>query len=182
MQLNQTVAPASEPLTLSEVKEHLRVLHADDDAYIGLLITTVREHIENVTNRQLVIATFELLNSYFVSKLPKGSLQSVTKIEYLDENGDYVVLDTTKYYEYADNGIGHIEYLDIPSIPTHREAIKITFNAGYTTVPEAIKQYMKVKIATLYENREEYVIGASISDFGNEFIENMISSYKIRSV
>ena len=182
MQLTQIVAPATEPITLEEAKAFLRVLHSDDDALISSIITAVIEHVENVTNRQLVIATFELKNYNFVCRLPKGSLQSVSKIEYLDANGDYIILDSTKYYEYMDNGLGYIEYLEIPYIPTHREAVKITFIAGYTIVPETIKQYMKVKIATLYENREEYVIGASISNFGNEFIENILSSYKIRSI
>ena len=58
--------------------------------------------------------------------------------------------------------------------------MKITFVSGYESVPEAIKAYMKVKIATLYENREEFVIGASIAEFGNKFVENLLSSYKVR--
>ena len=182
MQLIQTVVPTDEPITLKEMKEFLRVLHEDDDALIGLLIIAVREHIENITNRQLESATFGLLSHNFTCKLPKGSLQSVEKIEYLNELGDYITLSASSYYSYIDNGIGYIEYLDTPTLQTHREAVKITFIAGYATVPEAIKQYMKVKIATLYENREEYVIGVSISKFGSEFIENILSSYKIRSI
>ena len=182
MQLIQTVAPAQEPITLDEAKAFIRILDDEDDLLIGTLISAVREHVENVTNRQLGSATFELYASDFITKLPKNPVASISKIEYMDENGSYTELDNTTYYLYEHNGIGCINYSDIPTVKDHKKAVKITFVSGYASVPEAIKAYMKVKISTLYENREEFVIGASIAEFGNEFVENLLSSYKVRSL
>jgi len=182
MQLIQTVAPIAEPLTLVEVKAFLRILDDTDDLLLGTLITTIRSHVENITNRQLGSATFELYASDFVTKLPKNPIDSISKIEYMDANGNYILLDNTTYYLYENNGLGRIDYDTIPTVQDHKKAVKITFISGYTTIPEAIKSYMKVKIATLYENREEYVIGANIAEFGNKFVENLLSSYKVRSI
>jgi len=182
MRLVQTVAPLQEPISLAEAKGFLQVLDNDSDTLISSLIVAVREHVENVTNRQLESATFELYAEDFISKLPKNPITSISKIEYLDENGVYLELDNTSYYLYENNGIGYINYSVIPTLQDHKESLKVTFTSGYTTVPEAIKAYMKVKISTLFENREQFVIGASISSFGGEFIENLLSPYKIRNV
>ena len=182
MQLIQTVAPLAEPLTLEEVKEFLRVLDTDSDVLISALIVAVREHVENITNRQLEVATFELLNENLFSTLPKGSLKEVLKVEYLNSSLDYVEFDSSKYYTFVENGIGKIFYQEYPTLQDHKQAVKVTFNCGYDVVPEAIKAYMKVKISTLFENREQFVIGASISDFGGDFIDNLLSPYRIRNI
>lgn len=182
MQLIQTVAPVKEPLSLLEVKEFLRVLDDDSDALINSLIISVREHIENVTNRQLEVATFEMTTSDFVSKLPKSSIKSVSKVEYMGLDGVYIALPDSTYYLYDRYGIGYISYSEIPLIKEHKKAVKITFVCGYDIVPEAIKQYMKVKISTLFENREQFVVGVSISEFGGEFIESLLLPYKIKSI
>jgi len=182
MRLVQTVAPLQEPITQAEAKDFLRVLDSDSDNLILALIVAVREHVENITNRQLEVATFELYLDYFPSKLPKNPINSIEKIEYMDESGTYQLLDSSLYYLYVENGIGMIEYLSKPLFKDHKESIKITFTSGYDLTPEPIKQYMRVKISTLFENREEFVVGASISSFNDGFIENLLNSYKVRSV
>ncbi len=181
MQLTQIVAPAKEPLSLEEVKEFLRILDNDSDTFLTSLIIAVREHIENITNRQLEVATFELISDKLFTKLPKGSLKSIEKIEYLDKKGVYLELDSNKYYMYKNDGLGCISFNEAPSIQNHKQAVKVTFVCGYDAVPEAIKQYMRVKISTFNENREQFVIGVSIAEFGGGFIENLLTSYKIRN-
>ena len=185
MQLVQTVAPLVEPLTLDEAKDFLRVLDNDSDTLISSMISAVREHVQNVTNRQLEVATYELYADSFISALSKNPIKSIDKIEYMDANGDYLLLDSNLYYLYEDLEVGHIDYLQLvsapyPNIQDHKKAVKITFTCGYDKVPEAIKAYMRVKISTLFENREEFVIGAPIAEFGSRFIENLLSPYKIK--
>lgn len=182
MQLIQTVAPLAEPLSLVEVKAFLRILDDTDDLLLGTLITAIRSHVENITNRQLGSATFELYDRLLINTLPKNPITSIEKIEYMDSDYNYVEMDTSNYYLFEKNGVGHIKYDEFPSLEDHEKAVKVTFVSGYDTTPEVIKQYMKVKIATLYENREEFVIGANIASFGGDFIENLLSSYKIRSI
>ena len=182
MQLIQTVAPAQEPISLEDTKDFLRVLDTDSDNLITSLIVAVREHVENVTNRQLERATFELLASDFISKLPKNPISSIEKIEYMNADGNYVLLDASTYYLYERNGIGYISYSEIPNILDHKQAVKITFISGYVTVPETIKQYIRITVSNLFENKEPWVIGASVAKINGELIENLLSPHKIRSI
>ena len=181
MYLKQTVAPTSEPITLDEAKAFLRVLDSDSDELINSLIVAVREYVENITNRQLLPATFEAYDANIIYKLPKNPIRSIEKIELLGDDGVYSEFDSSLYYLFGELGIGYVGYKTLPELIEHPEAFKITFTSGYDIVPEAIKQYMKVKIATLFENREEFVVGVSISEFSNRFIDSLIAPYIVRN-
>jgi len=180
MKLVQTVAPTTEPITLVEAKAFLRVLGSDDDALITTMIAQATKHVENVVNRQLIRATYELYTDGFITKLPKNPIQSIEKIEYMDENEVYQLLDASLYYLYEELEIGKIEYKDLPGLLTHKKAVKITFVCGHTSVPEPIQAYIKVKVSTLYEFREQFIVGASVSHPKDDFIENLLSPYKIK--
>ncbi len=181
MQLIQTVAPLKEPLTLAEAKEFLRVLDDDSDNDILTTIAEVIESIEEYTARQLMTATFEVFTEDFIVKLPKNPIQSISKIEYMDENCDYIELDNTTYYLYERFGIGCVNYSIIPNYKEHKKAIKITIVCGYIDVPKPIIRYIKVKLSTWMELKEDEVLGISISKVEG-YTENLISPYKIRSI
>jgi len=93
MSLVQTIAPASEPITLTEAKAHLRVEtdFTEDDTIIGTFISAARESCEARTGRQLVTATYALRLGGFPCgdsiELPKPPLVSVTSITYVDTDG-----------------------------------------------------------------------------------------------
>jgi len=181
MYLKQTITPASEPITLDKAKAFLRVLDNDSDELINSLIVAAREHVENITNRQLLLATFELYDANIVHKLPKNPIRSIEKIELLGSDGAYSEFDSSLYYLFIEHGVGYVGYKTMPTLLNHPQAYKITFTSGYDVVPEAIKQYMKVKIATLFENREQFVVGVSISEFSNKFIDSLIAPYIVRN-
>jgi len=181
MQVIQTVAPTQEPITLDEAKKFLRITHANEDNLISSLISTTRELAESYLNRQLEIATFELytssLNTDF--RLPKNPIKEIISVEYLDDSNIYQVFNSDNYYLYEDSGIGYIHFEELPSYTDNKKAIKITFRSGYDEVPDSIKQWMKVKISSYYENRESIVVGASVSDIGKDLIDGLLNQYRI---
>lgn len=102
MALHVTIVtpPATEPVSVSEVKRHLRVDWGDDDADITDMVSSARQWLERKLNRALITqtlrATFDLPNvssAYGVVgglvglpprlafDLPYAPLQSVTTVE-----------------------------------------------------------------------------------------------------
>lgn len=184
MNLIQTVSPLEEPLSLEDAKNFMHIIEDDENTLIEDMIRSAREYAENYTNRQLEVATFELINEiiYCGFKLPKNPVKSITKIEYMDSNGTYQIMPNTDYYVYIDNGISKLHINKMPSYKCDKRAFKITFVGGYDVVPSSIVSYIKMLVSTMYENRESYVIGASINTSANPLLDKMLNMYRIQSV
>src|ERR1043165_6670587 len=60
MSLSLVTPPIREPLTLQQLKDHLRVTIDDDDAYITALIPVLRSRAERQTRRALITQTWDL--------------------------------------------------------------------------------------------------------------------------
>jgi len=182
MNVVQIVAPTSEPITLDEAKLAMRVLEDFDDTLINTMIADAREYAEDYTNRQFMPATFELYTDKFVQdmKMRKNPIKSIEKIEYMDENGNYQILGTDNYYLYGDNDIYRIHFEKIVPHKKHKEAIKITFVAGYDKVPNQIVAFIRALTGTTYEKRELYSEGIPINTFANPMMHNMINMYRIQ--
>jgi hypothetical protein len=53
-----TQGPASEPISLKDAKNYLKVTETDDDALIGVLITAAREEVENFCSRSFAVKSY----------------------------------------------------------------------------------------------------------------------------
>ena len=97
--LEIVTAPASEPITISDVKCHARVDTEDEDLLISQMIKAARISLERIMNRTFVNTTFDYFLDHFpaVILLPRAPLNSVTSITYLDSNGDSQTLASTEY-------------------------------------------------------------------------------------
>lgn len=182
MNLTQIVAPLAEPLTLADAKTFMHILETDEDDLISSMIVSTREYVENYIGRQLMTATFELINEIIYSgfRLPKSPLQSITKIEYMDESGTYQLMSTDDYYVYTESEISKLHINQMPTYKDDKRAFKITFISGYTTVPSSIVSYMKIAVSTMYENRESYVVGVSIDKQANPLLDKMLDMYRVQ--
>lgn len=184
MNLTQIVAPLSEPLSLDDAKLFMHIIETDEDTLIESMIIAAREYAENYTNRQLMTATFELINEiiYCGFRLPKNPVKSVSKIEYMDLNGVYQLMSANDYYVYIENGISKLHINQMPTYKEDKRAFKITFVSGYDVIPASILSYMRMAISTMYENREQYLIGATIEVNANPLLNKMLSMYRIESL
>lgn len=191
MGLALKTAPISDPLTLIEVKAHLNILSNDDDTLILFLIGVVTEQAEEITNRQLMLATYEMTMDILPDRfeIKKPPLHAVEKIEYIPDGSDsYVLLDTSKYMVDTTVEPGVVirrNDASYPSISWMVNAVRVTFAAGYTdteSVPKSIKQWMMIRISTLFEHREEIVVGVSVTPIQNNYNDYLISKYRVISL
>jgi len=152
---------ATEPVSLTEAKLHLRVTDTAEDDLISALITTAREYCEKFTGRSLAEQTVEYYLDRFPCadeiNLPMPPLQSVTSVKYTDSDGIETTMPTDAYLVDAVAGRVVLPYYGVwPSFtPYTVNPVKIRYVAGYTTdVPKSIKQAMLLLIGHWYMNRE----------------------------
>ena len=187
MALKLITAPTEEPLTLAEAKLHLRVDGTDEDSLITALIVAAREAAEHETGRAFVTQTLELVLDEFPEAfvLRRPPVASVTSVKYLDPaTGAELTLDPADTL--LDN-ISEPAYL-VPaygkSWPTARataNAVRVRYVAGYgaaAAVPVAIKQWMKLAIGTMYENRSSVVAG-QFAPLPDRFWSALLDPYRI---
>jgi uncharacterized phiE125 gp8 family phage protein len=167
MRLTLITPPAVEPVTLEEMKDHLRVDHDDEDVVIQNYITAARQKLEGrngLLGRCLISQKWRMTFDRFTREieLPFPPVQSVDRISYLGLSGDEVVMNPV---DYRLSGLGDIDgtkirYRHAYGWPETYEGDSafIEFTAGYgdgpADVPEPIRQAIKVYAAHLYENRE----------------------------
>lgn len=149
--------------TVESVKQHLRVTHNDDDAYINLLIMAATAQVEVATNRQLINATYAYKIDDFPREieLPKPPLSSVTSIAYIDTDGVSQTVSSSDYVVYTTGVVGRIGLAYGSIWPIARnipEAVTVTYVAGYgatpASVPASIKQAINLLVGHWYTNRE----------------------------
>lgn len=94
-----TADDVCEPVTLEQVKAHLRIIDSNaDDGYIESLIKPAREKAEQVTGQSLVAHTviFENSDCEGETELLYPPIGVVSKVEYFD-GSDYVELTSDEF-------------------------------------------------------------------------------------
>lgn len=177
MALTRLVAPSVPPLTLAEVKKHLRVSSTDQDDLITIYLKAATDYIDGewgFLGRAIVTQTWLLTIDEFPAaeiKIPLPPLQSVTSIKYDDAAGVEQTVSAANYYVDTASEPGWVVPLLNVSWPTPLDginAVRIEFVAGYlpssdsppdltANVPFNIKAGLMLLIANMFEHREENV-------------------------
>lgn len=171
----------------------LTATSAEDDL-LNAIITAAREHVEDITRRQIITATWDFFLQDWPDKdyikLPYGNLQSVSSIKYKESDwltsADDKTLALMTDYLVETNGeqCGRIVLPYGESWPNDTlypsNPIIIRFVVGWTTkalVPGRIKSAIKLLCSDLYESRGEPVLGQTVSE--NKTAERLLASCRL---
>jgi len=194
MTVRVVVPPENEPLTLAEAKLHLREDGDDQDDLITALIQGAREYAERYTSRALIEQTLELTLPSFCDliELPRPPLIEVEYVEYTDVDGVIQTVAEEVYQVDTYRQPGRIAPAYNQSWPATRSgdfnAVAIRYKAGYAStcagdpasgVPATIKQWMRIRIAQLYEHREAIVTGTIVAQIPSDFVDGLLDSYRV---
>lgn len=184
------IAPTAEPVSLAEIKAHLRVDETADDELLNELVQGAREHVEDITRRAIMTQTWDFVLHEFPRKpyikLPYGNLQSVTSMTYKDSDGVVTTLTQGTDYLVETNGeqCGRIVLPCSGSWPSavfySSNPICIRYSCGWTSaaaVPKKIKTAIKMIVADMYEGRGDAVIGQTVVE--NNTALRLLSSARL---
>lgn len=186
MILTLVTPPQTEPVSLDEAKDHLRVSANDDDVRITGYITAARKWIENYTGRALLTQTWDMWLKEFPYStedvdIPKAPLQSITFINYVDADGNTQTLSSSIYSVDTDSIPGEV-YLGYnqtwPTTRWQRKAVNIRFIAGFgddpDDIPREIIEAILLQVQILYEQPSDAILMAM-----ENARDNLISMYRI---
>lgn len=167
MKLTCITPPTTQPVSLEEAKNFCRILGDDDNMIIPLLIDAATDYAQNVTSRQLCTATYAVVVGGKESPLllPKAPLKAITSVTC---NG--VELDYSLHYDYD---VAFIEF-------SATDDVTITYECGYDVIPASLKAWCLNKVSTLYENREQIIIGTIVQEISKSVIDCILDHYKVR--
>jgi uncharacterized phiE125 gp8 family phage protein len=186
MGLRVITPPSVEPVSLAEAKLHLRVDHDADDALIASLVSAAREECEHLLERALAPQTLQLLLDEWPAeiRMPKPPLVAVTSVQYVDASGVLVSLPADQYA--LDQGQEPSWVLpamdaDWPETALVANAVRVEYVAGYEAAdcPPLIKQWIKLRVGTLYAYREADAERAPVA---SGFADRLIDRYRIVTI
>ena len=161
--LTLSAGPSGYPVTLQELKDHLRLDDINDfDVQLNNLIKEGTDYAERYTGQKLITQTWTYKLDQFSRKIdmPYYPLQSVSSIQYQDDNNAQQTLSSAYYDVDTDSRPGRIELAHNYTYPTTYStpnAVTITFVCGYGTasaVPERFKTVIKMYAQSMFEMNE----------------------------
>ncbi len=165
MTLFRTLEPAVEPVTLSEVKAHLRIDHMQEDGLIEGLIRAARQEVEKTTGQALIDQAWRLVlddwpvrDTVFLRRTPVKAVLSVTLF---DADGAGSLLDPDSYLLDPFSAPARLHFARRPPGPgLALNGIEVDFSAGYgeagTDVPDLLRRAVLMLAGHWYEFRAQY--------------------------
>lgn len=177
-------APSGLAVDVAYVRDdHLRVTAGTvEDTKIQRAIEASTQACEAFTGRSLLPQTWALVLTTFPTGgllLPRVPLIDVTSIAYSDENGDPQTLASNLYNVQRQSGpqcrrswIDPIPDTVWPATQLRRDAVTVTYRAGYvetpgaspevTNIPSGLKEGIAMRAAELYKQRSDSIIGIGV--------------------
>jgi uncharacterized phiE125 gp8 family phage protein len=174
MALKIATPPASEPVSSTEAKLHLKVDASTDDTLIANLITTAREAVEAIARRALITQTWDLYLDEFPEgdelKIPFPPLQSAT-VQYTSLDNVTATFAPANYAVDVYSEPGRIKLVYGAAWPGGSlcalNGVKVRFVAGFgaaAAVPLKYKQAILLLVGHWYANREQVAGNVNLSE------------------
>lgn len=160
----QVGQPMVDPISVDQVKEHLRIEHSDDDAYLTSLIDAAVNFVDvdGVLGKPIIDRKFALeFRDYPTTpvRLPYANFKELDNIKVI-QDGTLVTQDNDDFQIGSDGDFRTVEPVKGKEWPVADDvpyAYQIVYKAGLSGnaagVPATIKHALLLLVAHWYENR-----------------------------
>lgn len=141
----------SEIINLSEIKNFLRIDFEDDDNLLKRLLKSAIKRCELYISQSLNLKTYQL-SLYKIDKEIKliyPPIINITSINIVDKNNNSI-----EFKNYIFDKISN--KIIFNNIPSNFYRVDIIYEAGYTEVPDDLKQALLFHISKMYEDKNGY--------------------------
>lgn len=174
-----TVPSTELVVSLNLAKQHLRLDTDDgtDDDLIKHLIEVATERAEHQLGRSLLTKTYKTIadHSDKIKLIP--NLLSVLSVVATNADDTTTTLTGSDYLLNQNSLVPEIMLMVIVET-----SLEVTYTAGYgnaDAIPKAIKQWVLVDLATLYENREA-VMNYGVNSVPYPFVDGLLDPYRVQ--
>jgi uncharacterized phiE125 gp8 family phage protein len=162
--------PAGEPITVDDLKTHLRITGNDEDLYLSSLAITARLSAEEYTGKKFINTTME----GYLPAIPTGDnfmllpgpVSSITEIQSYDTEDSGTVWSSDNYSLNIYGNVPHVQRnhgVSWPNATRTWNPIYVKWVAGYgalrSDVPAAIRHALLLLASHFWENRMPLNIG-----------------------
>jgi uncharacterized phiE125 gp8 family phage protein len=181
--LKRLTTPTDMAITLEEARLFLRVEYTDDDELITSMVKGATVVAQAFINQQITECQYALALSSFQSEVSLLSpVKTIDSVKYYDTTNTLQTIDGSNYY-LMDFGLPNkLIFNDGFSIDTYNrpDAIQITFTSGMTTVPSDIIQWVRIRIASMYQFREQFVVDQrQVSQIDDKYLNSFLYNHKV---
>jgi uncharacterized phiE125 gp8 family phage protein len=179
--------PASEPVSLAELKLSQRVDGTEEDALLTALIVAARQLCEARIRRSVVATNWRLTLSAFPTHgggsgaaitLPMPPAASVSTVKYRDDAGALITMPEA---DYSVIDLGDMTLIEPasgywPTTKASAGAVLIEYVSGYAVgaCPESIRRWIILAAGDMYANRERSTERATLPA---QFADGLLDQY-----
>lgn len=164
MPLVLTEGPATEPVTLDELKALARIDGSEEDTLLSSLLVAARIHIEQTFGLALINQEWSyFLNEWPAShelRVPRSPVQSVSALRVYDSRNVATTVDAADYYAVVSPRSIRLEGRSgavWPNPGRRTNGVEIAFGAGFGAeayeIPEPIRQAILVLAAWWFDEQ-----------------------------
>jgi len=188
MQITITAQPSKHPVSVAELKSFLRVVDAEEDSTISMILNAAVDTVESLAGVACIHRSATITTRNFPSSgwaFPLSPISSIPSVKYLDSDGVEQTVSSSQYILEKNEFTPRL-YLaadaDWPSdVLDQADAVRIAVVAGYGSSPESvpgkIKQAILFMASHYYEMRSPVIAGTITSEVPMT-VRSLIQSFK----
>lgn len=187
MTLIRTVVPAAEPVTLAEVKAHLRLDHDSEDELLSGLIRAAYEDVERTAGLALIEQSWRLALDKWPREgcvtIPLYPVREILAVTAYGFEGEASLIGPSAYQADMASRPARLHFDGPPEALRAMNGIEIDFVAGFgeaaPDVPDLLRRAIVLLVAHWYEFRASFGPGDQPVSYPAGY-ERMIAPFRRR--
>ena len=184
-------APATLPVTLQEVKQHLRLVagaetYTDEDGILTIYLNAAVTHLDGDSgwlNRAIVAQTWSQQFDRFERSLLLGlsPVTSITSVVYVDAAGVDQTVTAGQYEVINKTSSPELRFIDdyeFPIVHDDEQVLTVTFVGGFgaaADVPAPIKAAILLMVGDMYRHRSAKIDNGMVE---NKTVRMLLDPYR----